>query len=79
MCFYLLIVGVSLWQPDNDQNNIASGNLLTLNSFGETFMDTICKNACSGHDVARVSPLPSSILEEAVLVTTLYHVQYTCI
>ena len=50
-----LIVGVSLWQPDSDQNNIASGNLSTLNSFGEAFMETICKDACNGHDVARVS------------------------
>ena len=34
---------------------MAAANLTTLNSFGEPFMDAVCKNACSGHDVARVS------------------------
>ena len=55
VCDCHVITGFSLWRPDSEQNSVASGNLSTLNSFGETFMDTVCKNACSGHDVARVS------------------------
>ena len=70
VCVCHLIIGFSLWRLNSEQNNVASGNLSTLNSFGEIFMDTVCQNACSGHDVARVSwpcmhaarPIPSIIL-----------------
>ena len=47
-------VATSLWQPDSEQNSVASGNLSLLGSFGEPFMETVCRDACSGHDVARV-------------------------
>ena len=44
-----------LWKPGSELSAVATANLTTLNSFGEPFMETVCKNACSGHDVARVS------------------------
>ncbi len=44
-----------LWQPETELGTMATANLNTLSSFGEPFMDAVCKNACSGHDVARVS------------------------
>jgi len=50
-------VGTSLWQPDSEQNSVASCNLSLLGSFGEPFMETVCRDACSGHDVARVSDI----------------------
>ena len=49
-------VGVyRLWQPESELGTMATANLTTLSSFGEPFMDAVSKNACSGHDVARVS------------------------
>ena len=50
-----------LWDSDKHGEGLAEANLSTLNSFGEPFMDAVCKNACSGHDVARVRPHPPTV------------------
>ena len=31
-----------------------ASNLSVLASFGEGLMETVCRDACSGHDIARV-------------------------
>ena len=33
--------------------------LPVLSSYGEPFMDVVCRDSCDGHDVGRVSILPS--------------------
>ncbi len=51
---YTYVGPQSLWGAERKREGMAEANLSTLNSFGEPFMDAVCKNACSGHDVAKV-------------------------
>ena len=44
-----------MWEAEKELSTVAAANISTLNSFGEPLMEALCKNACSGHDVARVS------------------------
>jgi len=42
-----------------------AGNIHILTSYGDSLMDTVCKDACSGHDVDKVSsqlPTPTMLL-----------------
>lgn len=61
LTFYLLnIVGVmesvlSLYPTQSWDTSI----LPVLSSYGEPFMDVVCRDSCDGHDVGRVSMLSS--------------------
>jgi len=41
-------------QPGYEQGSLMAGNIHILTSYGDTLMDTVCKDACSGHDVDKV-------------------------
>ena len=41
--------------------------LPVLSSYGEPFMDVVCRDSCDGHDVGRVSMLPSKNFEKCLL------------
>ena len=38
-----------------------AGTLSILSSYGEPFMETVCRDACDGHDVGRVSSVPFGV------------------
>lgn len=67
--FYLLnILGVmesvlSLYPTQSWDTSI----LPVLSSYGEPFMDVVCRDSCDGHDVGRVSMLSSINLRKYVL------------
>ena len=48
--------GQKAWQLEWNENSLTAGNLATITSFGEPLMEIVCRDASSGHDVARVSP-----------------------
>lgn len=41
--------------------------LPVLSSYGEPFMDVVCRDSCDGHDVGRVSMLPFINFEKCLL------------
>jgi len=48
-------VGVLLSYQDSDQ--LTQENMSTVSSYGENFMDIVCRDACDGHDVGRMLAL----------------------
>lgn len=40
---------------DTGYEQLSKENLSTIFSFGEAFMEVVCRDACDGHDVCRVS------------------------
>lgn len=42
------------WRLRHDPTGLKDGNIAVLTSFGDRLMDTVCRDACSGHDIARV-------------------------
>jgi len=40
---------------DTEYEQLAKENVSTILSYGDNFMDTLCKDACDGHDVGRVN------------------------
>ena len=49
--------GSNVWRLEENHNSLVAANLSVLGSFGEGLMETVCRDACSGHDIARVSKL----------------------
>ena len=51
-----------MWRLENDVS-LTAMNLSVLSGCGDNLMDTVCRDACSGHDVPKVSVfLPSFLL-----------------
>ena len=44
----------NVWRLEENHNSVVAANLSVLSSFGEGLMETVCRDACSGHDIARV-------------------------
>ena len=40
-------------QLEWNEDSLTAGNLATITSFGEPLMETVCRDASSGHDVTR--------------------------
>jgi nuclear pore complex protein Nup205 len=49
--------GQSLWQLERNDDSLSASNLATITSFGEPLMETVCRDASSGHDVTRMLSL----------------------
>ena len=43
-----------MWRLENDVS-LTAMNLSVLSGCGDNLMDTVCRDACSGHDVPKVS------------------------
>lgn len=39
---------------DSEYDQLTKENVATILSYGNHFMDTVCRDACDGHDVGRV-------------------------
>ncbi|XP_013384593.1 nuclear pore complex protein Nup205 [Lingula anatina] len=50
-------VGSSLASRDSEYEKLTKENLHTILSYGENFMEIICRDACDGHDVGRMLSL----------------------
>ena len=50
----ILLAG--LWRLEQD-SGLAAANLSVLSECGEGLMDVVCRDACNGHDVAKVTIL----------------------
>ena len=48
-------VGILISMQDTEIDRLVSENLSTILSYGTNFMDIVCRDACDGHDVGRVS------------------------
>lgn len=46
-------------------------NVTTILSYGDNFMDMVCRDACDGHDVGRVICLINIYLNEDLIFTCL--------
>ena len=44
-----------LSDADSEYDQLTKENVNTILSYGDAFMDTVCRDACDGHDVGRVS------------------------
>ena len=44
-----------LYQDDGEFERLASDNMETISAYGDPFMETVCRDACDGHHVGRVS------------------------
>ena len=53
-CLFHVYCAVGLSQP-SISTVLTSSNLETLASYGDAVMDIVCKDACEGHHVGRVS------------------------
>ena len=42
-------------QPGYDESSLMAGSVHILTSYGNALMETVCKDACSGHDVDKVN------------------------
>ena len=42
-------------QPGYEQGSLMAGNVHILTSYSNALMGTVCKDACSGHDVDKVN------------------------
>ena len=47
--------GQGVWRLEWNGGSLGTGNLKTISGFGEPLMETVCRDACSGHDITRVS------------------------
>ena len=54
-CIVCIIPSGPYLQPGYEQGSLMAGNVHILSSYGNALMETICKDACSGHDVDKVS------------------------
>ena len=54
LTLFILLVG--LWRLEQD-SGLAAANLSVLSECGEGLMDVVCRDACNGHDVAKVTIL----------------------
>ena len=50
----LYIAGPTGWRLEWSEDSLAAGNLATITSFGEPLMETVCRDASTGHDITRV-------------------------
>lgn len=48
-------VGRILSGRDTEYEQLYRENLSTIATFGEAFMEVVCRDACDGHDIGRVS------------------------
>jgi hypothetical protein len=44
-----------LWRLEHSAVDVAAADVTILNGYGNSLMDIICRDACSGHDIAKVS------------------------
>ena len=42
---------------DLEYEQLSKENLATVHSYGDGFMEVVCRDACDGHDIGRVSTL----------------------
>ena len=40
---------------DTEHEQLCKENLATIATFGEALMEVVCRDACDGHDIGRVS------------------------
>ena len=40
---------------DAEFEKLVAENMSTISSYGDNFMQVVCRDACDGHDVGRVS------------------------
>lgn len=53
--YYTIIIATGHYlQPGYEQGSLMAGIVHILTSYGNTLMETICKDACNGHDVDKV-------------------------
>lgn len=60
--FFSIVTGESgdgvgerlLANADSEYDQLTKENVATILSYGDNFMDTVCRDACDGHDVGRV-------------------------
>lgn len=45
----------SVREIDGEFDRLTRDNLATIRSFGSNLMDVVCRDACDGHNVGRVS------------------------
>ena len=60
-------VGASIMNRDSEYERLASENLATISSYGENLMEVVCRYACDGHDVGRVSVTPPRTWQPSVV------------
>ena len=39
---------------DAEYDKLVAENMATISSYGDNFMQVVCRDACDGHDVGRV-------------------------
>ena len=52
-----LLADPSVRQLGSEFDRLTRDNLATIKSFGSNLMDIVCRDACDGHNVGRVSLL----------------------
>ena len=52
--FHILVPDLGVRRLEWNDGSLATSNLETIASFGETLMETVCRDASSGHDITRV-------------------------
>jgi len=55
VCVSVVVADPSVHQIDSEFDRLTRDNLATVKSFGSNLMDVICRDACDGHNVGRVS------------------------
>jgi len=58
-----MIADPSVRQSSSEFDRLIRDNLTTIKSFGSNPMDIICRDACDGHNVGRVSVVHQSVCE----------------
>jgi nuclear pore complex protein Nup205 len=53
-----------LWRLEHSAVDVAAADVTILNGYGNSLMDIICRDACSGHDIAKMLAL--SILDSVL-------------
>ena len=48
-------VGARVTSGDAEFEKLVVENMATISSYGDNFMQVVCRDACDGHDVGRVS------------------------
>ena len=48
-------MGARVTSGDAEFEKLVAENMTTISSYGDNFMQVVCRDACDGHDVGRVS------------------------
>ena len=64
-----MVADPSVRQSSSEFDRLIRDNLATIKSFGSNPMDIICRDACDGHNVGRVSVVQESVYEMRSYIT----------